>query len=281
MSNKLFISGNTKHTLEELRLTGVYTITNKLNHKFYVGSASIVDKKAKASGFYKRFKDHIWSLKKQEHHNKYLQNSVNKYGIENFKFSILHFCEPEDCLQFEQLYINFLWPHYNIDKVAKGSRGHEVSKETRQKISNGNKGKIHTAEHRKIHADAVSLPFKLISPEGILFEGKNLREFADANNLHHTALYQVHLGKTRHHKGWTISLENHNLYLEAYEMRGISFYKANSTWQISYKLNDKRCCKRFLTFEEAKLHRDSIESTGYKYKIKSKHKTTNLDETKS
>ena len=53
--------------------SGIYKITNKINGKFYIGSA--ID-------FIKRKKEHIYWLKKNNHHNKYA--SVNRPAFKNF-----------------------------------------------------------------------------------------------------------------------------------------------------------------------------------------------------
>ena len=60
---------------------GIYQITNKHNLKNYIGSTR--------RNFHDRFRDHKRDLKKNKHHNKYLQNAWNKYGEESFEFTVL------------------------------------------------------------------------------------------------------------------------------------------------------------------------------------------------
>ncbi len=55
---------------------GVYKITNLINNKIYIGKSYISMKKR-------------WSEHKKGRGNKHLFNSINKYGINNFKFEIL------------------------------------------------------------------------------------------------------------------------------------------------------------------------------------------------
>ena len=59
---------------------GIYKITNTKNNKVYIGQSTNLKK---------RLNDHKSSLIRGQHRNYFLQNSVNKYGIENFKFEIL------------------------------------------------------------------------------------------------------------------------------------------------------------------------------------------------
>lgn len=64
----------------------VYKITNLVNGKFYIGSASYYDK---------RIGTHVSKLRRNTHKNPYLQAAWNKYGEENFKFEILEKCTKE------------------------------------------------------------------------------------------------------------------------------------------------------------------------------------------
>jgi len=91
----------------------IYQIKNKVNGKFYVGSAH---------DYRKRWYQHEHALNSNCHGNQHLQNAWNKYGRENFEFSILEVVPFE--LQFikEQEYLNKLNPFdndgYNLNKLA-------------------------------------------------------------------------------------------------------------------------------------------------------------------
>lgn len=50
-------------TKENKTKSGIYGISNVINNKLYIGSAK---------NFYNRFSVHLTSLKKKNHHNKYL-----------------------------------------------------------------------------------------------------------------------------------------------------------------------------------------------------------------
>lgn len=63
------------------KVSGIYTITNKVTGKMYIGESLDI---------YRRWHDeHIPKLRKDLHYNKELQNDFNKYGEENFEFEIL------------------------------------------------------------------------------------------------------------------------------------------------------------------------------------------------
>lgn len=111
---------------------GIYKIFNMLDNKFYIGSSKIC--------IYKRYKRHLWDLRNNNHHSKYLQNAFNKYGEENFKIELLEEYNETDILKKEQHYLDTLKPHYNICKVAGNCTGRFVSEETKKKISKSLKG---------------------------------------------------------------------------------------------------------------------------------------------
>jgi group I intron endonuclease len=79
------------------RVSAIYKITNKLNMMFYIGRSVNVEK---------RLKQHRWDLKANRHHNPKLQNSFNKYGEENFEFSIAFIEDPEYLIIAEQILID-------------------------------------------------------------------------------------------------------------------------------------------------------------------------------
>ena len=65
-----------------MKKCGIYLIFNLVSGKRYVGSSINI---------YNRFHEHIHILKRNEAHNKHLQNSWNKYGEESFVFQVLEF----------------------------------------------------------------------------------------------------------------------------------------------------------------------------------------------
>lgn len=92
---------------------GVYKISFINNNgKVYIGSTS--NKK----GFHKRWLSHILRLSKNTSKSPALQNSVNKYGIDNMRFEVLEECNRDSCIKREQYYID----EYNSYKFGYNSR---------------------------------------------------------------------------------------------------------------------------------------------------------------
>jgi group I intron endonuclease len=127
--------------LKILKNCGVYIIRNIVNNNIYIGSSVNIKK---------RFCQHRNSLRKNKHHNKYLQHSWNKYGEENFEFVVIeHHSYPEKILGRENKCILLYNPEYNITRVNKEGR-FILSEETKKKISKSNKGKSHGVKGQKI-----------------------------------------------------------------------------------------------------------------------------------
>ena len=96
------------------KITGIYCIENIVNHKKYIGqSVNIKD----------RWKHHINSLKRNEHDNKYLQRSYQKYGENNFKFYLLEECSKEELDEKEKYWIKKLDTYQNGYNLTTGGSG--------------------------------------------------------------------------------------------------------------------------------------------------------------
>jgi group I intron endonuclease len=128
--------------------TGVYKILNVLNNDCYIGSAQI--------SFYRRKNQHFHLLRKGKHHSIHLQRAWNKYGEDSFEFKILKECKPENCIKFEQKYINNLKPQYNIQPNARSRFGTTLSPEHKKvviKILKDNRWRLALPEIRKKMSD--------------------------------------------------------------------------------------------------------------------------------
>lgn len=112
--------------IEDLDKTGVYRITNLINGKFYIGSTK--------QSFKVRMKHHVNSLRRNGHKNLHLQNAWNKYGEENFEFSIVESCDKKDTYVIEQKYLDLrdIKNSYNINPNATGL---SECVETREKLA--------------------------------------------------------------------------------------------------------------------------------------------------
>lgn len=107
-------------------MIGIYEIKNVLNGDCYIGSS--VDTED-------RKRRHFRDLNKQCHHSTILQRAFNKYGSENFKFSIIEECEENCLIEKEQYYLDNKNPKYNISKMAGGGcLGYKHSEETKEKL---------------------------------------------------------------------------------------------------------------------------------------------------
>ena len=141
--------------------TGVYIILNTENGKRYVGST--------VWAFKERWRRHRNLLNTGKHHSIHLQNAWNKYGWEAFRFRIICQCNPENCLELEQKYINEFMaadPRYGYNRrpIAGSNKGLKwseasrksrsiamkkaMTKELRAKLSLARKGRIESSETR-------------------------------------------------------------------------------------------------------------------------------------
>ena len=118
---------------------GIYQIRNTNTIDVYIGSTAV-------RGFVKRFKDHRSKLENQSHDNQILQRAWNKYGADVFVFEILLYCDPKDCLMYEQLTMDYYKPKYNINPIAGSRLGTTLSFASKQKIRDANLGKKYSDE---------------------------------------------------------------------------------------------------------------------------------------
>ncbi len=144
-------------------ISGIYQIINKVNGKRYIGSAVNIKT---------RWSQHISDLRKKKHHSRQLQNSWNKYGENNFVFSVLLYCSKKSLIYNEQIMLDKYQSAnpsfgYNMRPIAESNLGKIVSEKTKekirksalrgkdnpssrqevkQKISEANKGKVRTSK---------------------------------------------------------------------------------------------------------------------------------------
>lgn len=127
-----------------MKIAGIYTITNLLTDKVYVGSSVNVAR---------RFTQHRHLLKKGEHRNKYLQAAWNKYGEEHFEFALMERVRSKELLiareQFWIDVLNSVKSGYNLRPDARNQLGFKHSPETKKQMSVRRKGVKHSEQTRK------------------------------------------------------------------------------------------------------------------------------------
>lgn len=136
---------------EDYLKCGVYTITNKINGKMYVGSTK--------RAFRVRWRKHLNALNKNIHHSSKLQNAVNKYGINVFIFEILEITEISHTESLERFWLNILDTvknGYNVSYSTIGgclgckmSENHKAIIRKVNKNNNYFKGFTHSEESKK------------------------------------------------------------------------------------------------------------------------------------
>lgn len=110
----------------------IYKIENLVNGKVYIGQTRKRFKRRKGS--------HVAKLKGNYHINDHLQNSWNKYGKENFKFSIIERCLTRNLDDREIYWIDYYKEKTELYNFEGG--GHKrkiITKETREKLSKAGK----------------------------------------------------------------------------------------------------------------------------------------------
>src|SRR4030042_5640793 len=115
-----------------LTSSGIYTITNLVNGKMYIGSAVHIKR---------RFNTHLNSLRKGLHCNKHLQSAWDKYGKTSFVFKKLLICAKDMLIEYEQRAIDSYDVYkngYNQRPIANSNAGLKLgtpSDETKRKIA--------------------------------------------------------------------------------------------------------------------------------------------------
>lgn len=178
---------------KKLNFCGIYMITNYISNKRYIGSSVNVGQ---------RLWTHRSELRHQKHPNSHLQNAWNKYGEENFNYTILEKCTPENRFEREQYYVNTLKPEYNI--CVEVVQNPPKSEETRIK---------HSTTRKKLMAEGI-IPLTNNKPVYVYYKdgsfiGKweSIRQAAKAVGIHYSSACRVVQGKDSQNKGYKFFTE--------------------------------------------------------------------------
>ncbi len=95
-----------------------------------------------------------------------------------------------------------------ISEILTGQKRKPLSEEHKKRISLNSKKVSMSDQHKTNLKQILSIDFCIKSPDGIIYEGKNVTEFCKLHDLNSRALSSVLNGKRRHHKKWTLPDEN-------------------------------------------------------------------------
>ena len=115
-------------------ICGIYCIENIKNNKKYIGQS--VD-------IYRRWANHKCDLNGDRHNNEHLQSAWNKYGEDNFIFTIIEQCLEEMLDEREIYYINMydcMNNSFGYNLETGGNKNKHPSEETRKKMSEAHIG---------------------------------------------------------------------------------------------------------------------------------------------
>jgi group I intron endonuclease len=123
----------------DLKISGIYKISNLSNGKVYIGQGKNI---------HKRWIEHKWELNNHKHHNSYFQRSWDKYGKDNFSIEVIEKCQLEDLNDRETYWIRFHKSNireygYNAND---GGDSRKMNEETKEKIRISNTGKVRSQE---------------------------------------------------------------------------------------------------------------------------------------
>jgi group I intron endonuclease len=176
-------------------MIGVYAIKHIPSHRIYVGSSCNV---------HKRMRDHLSFLKTNRHHSQHLQNCWNKYGKDQFVFSVVKECSSlEEALSVEQALLDCFFgktlfnaknvamgvgigishpnkskplPEEQKAKISAALKGRQKTKEHIEKVRQKNLGKI-VLEKTKNRLKTINTKYIVTTPDGTFFGLKEAAKF--------------------------------------------------------------------------------------------------------
>ena len=196
--------------------SGIYKITNTVNQKVYIGQSVDV---------FRRLTHHKHELTLNKHRNDYIQHSVNKYGLENFTFEILEFCEVEELDEKEIYYINqynSTNKDYGYNIQSGGHLGHCWNIDARNRRCGS--GNPMFGKHQSIRTiEAIRLANRASSDklteedvkyikQSLFKEAKSISELAEDFNVDFTTIHKI-----RSCDNWSWVLPELNDYLKNIE----------------------------------------------------------------
>lgn len=127
----------------------VYEIYCSKNNKRYIGSTK--------REFNKRKNEHLRSLRKVKHYNKYLQLDYNNYGEATFQFNIIQVCESEqEMLKRETYWMNY-YGGINSFTIYNFQDNSTKNLEYSSNISKSNIGRVAWNKNRKMTKEELEV----------------------------------------------------------------------------------------------------------------------------
>ena len=187
-------------------ISGIYSIKNTITGQSYIGQSINI---------YNRWVRHRYQLNSNLHNNSYLQKSWNKYGSNNFEFTILVKCKKQNLKKYEKIEVNKITPNkrYNISKnydnlYGKNNPfyGKTHNKKNKTKFSllakqrtgkkNGNFGNVYSYDTRikAGHNKKTKLTIEQVKTI-IKITNKTHQEIANIYGVSRTAITRVKNGK--------------------------------------------------------------------------------------
>lgn len=111
-------------------ICGIYMIKNIVNGKIYIGKSFDVKK---------RWSNHKYELNKGVHVNNHLQRAWNKYGEQNFEFSVVEECNKDDLSNKEIYWIKEMDAYRNGYNQTEGGEGAHLPEDVKIKIGSASK----------------------------------------------------------------------------------------------------------------------------------------------
>lgn len=90
-------------------ISGIYKIQSiKKQDRIYIGMSKNICR---------RWNDHLYKLRKNEHYNWRLQEHYDEYGEDDLQFSIITGCDIKELKNIEQYYMDVYEPYFNQTKT--------------------------------------------------------------------------------------------------------------------------------------------------------------------
>jgi hypothetical protein len=161
---------------------GVYAILCDANGRYYMGGSGNIRA---------RFNCHRGSLRGNRHKNPHMASAYQMFGESRFIFKVLEFCNPSEVISFEQKWINALdsaRDGFNIRHDAAGRPARPSDKLILAMRSIENRSNLNK--------------FELISPNGDVHAGVNLKKFCKEHGLPQGNMHGVVTGRLLSCLGW-------------------------------------------------------------------------------